>query len=222
MFCNSNMLATAIDCVLVGTLPFVAHADAWGEQVRVIGGNPSMIKMATTYTPRYLAREGNGAFGRFRFGEKIDGVHGKRVSAIDGTRQALIVQCNMGEKEYRHFQRVKLFFDKERLRLYKIVAEQTFPLESLARDRMETVNGIIEDCKQGYGPSMARTVVSDDRIVYEGSDESIGITLEMCKQSEGSRRLLLTIINTRVQTGEDGLSDSENSADSTDHVEVQI
>lgn len=218
------IVAAAIGCVLIGFLPFVANAGVWGEDVRMTDGKPHLIKMATTYIPHYLSREGNGngTFGRFRFGEKIDGVRGERIPAVDGTRQALIVQYNMNEKEYRHFKNAKLFFDEERRRLYKIVAEQTFPTESLARDRMETINRIIEDCKQGYGISLVRTVVEDGRIVYEGSDEVIVITLEVCKQSEGNKRLLFTVMNKKIQQGEDDLLDSGKTTDSVDYVEVQI
>lgn len=224
MICSAKILAVAIYFVLAGALPFVANADVWGEQVMVTEGNPTLIKMATTYTPNYLSRErnGNGTFGRFRFGAKIDGFHGKRVPAVDDTKQVLIVQYKMDEKEYRHFQKVKLFFSKERQRLYKIVAERTFPFDSSARDRMETVKGIIEDCKQGYGPSLMRTVVADNRIVYEGSDDVIGIALEVCKPSEGNKRLLFTVINKKIQKGEDALSDPGNTTDDTDYVEVQI
>ena len=224
MICSPKTLAVAIDCVLAGALPFMTNADVWGEQVMVTDGNPTLIKMATTYIPNYLSREGNGngTFGRFRFGAKIDGFKGKRVHAADDAKQVLIVQCKMDEKEYRDFQEVKLFFSKDRQRLYKIVAERTFPPESSARDRMETVKGIIEDCKQGYGSSLMRTVVADDRIVYEGSDEVIEITLEVRKPSEGNKRLLFTIINKKIQKGEDSLSDPRNTTDSTDYVEVQI
>ena len=76
----------------------------------------------------------------------------------------------MEDSEYRGFWKAKLFFDKERQRLYKIVAEQTFSFGSFARDRKATINGVIEDCANGYGLSLARTVAEDNRIVYEGSD----------------------------------------------------
>ena len=224
MICSPSIVAAAIVCVLIGFLPLGANAEVWGEDVRMTDGKHPLIKMATTYIPHYLSREGNGngTFGRFRLGDKIDRVHGKRVSAVDGTRQVLIVQYDMDEKEYRHFRKAKLFFGKERRRLYKIVAEQTFPIESLARDRMETVKWIIEDCMQGYGISLVRTVAAENRIVYEGSDDVIVITLEVCKQSEGNKRLLFTVMNKKIQQGEDDLLDSGKTTDSVDYVEVQI
>ena len=223
MFCSFNLLATATGCVLAFSLPFATNSDTWSEQVTVSGGNPALVKMATTYSSCYLSRGGGeGVFGRFRFGEKIDRVHGKRVYAVDGARQATIVQCTMDEKEYRHFRMVKLFFDKERQRLYKIVTEQAFPLESLARDRIAIVNGIIDDCKQGFGLSLARTVVSDNQVVYKGSDEIFEITLEICKQSGGNKRLLFSILNKKIQKHEDVLPDYGNVTNSIDCVEVQI
>ena len=67
-----------------------------------------------------------------------------------------------------------------------------------------------------------RTVAAENRIVYEGSDEVIVITLEVCKQSEGNKRLLFTVMNKKIQQGEDDLLDSGKTTDSVDYVEVQI
>ena len=224
MICSRDILKAAICLALVNLSHLVANADTWGDQVSIGTGKPTLIKMATTYTPCYLSRDenGNAAFGRFRFGEKLERVHRNRVSAVDGAQQSFIVQYDMDDKEYRHFRVAKLFFDHERQRLYMIVAVQTFPFESSARDRMVTVKGIIDDCKKGYGLSLIRNVVSDDRIVYEGSDATLLITLEVRKQQDSSRQLIFSVANKKVRSGE-GLSfRSSGMHDIDDFVDVQL
>lgn len=208
-----------------GVQSFVASADIFGEEVRMTNGNPSVMRMATTYVPQYLSRNGSVSvtFGRFCFGDRISRIHRGNGATIDDTQQSLVVQYNMdAREEYRHFRKVNLFFDKAQHRLYKIVAEQTFPLESLARDRMMTINGIIEDCKQGYGLSLVRTVATDNQILYEGSDEIIEATLEMCKQSDGKKKLVFSVLNKKVQIGEPQVLNFGDTIDIADYVEVQI
>ena len=221
---SSNILITAIECTWIGIVSVVADAGVWGEEAKMTDGNPAIIKMATTYTPCYLSRDNNknGTFGRFRFGEKLNLIPGKCVSAVDDGRQSFFIEYKMGDREYRSFRNAKLFFDKERQRLYKIVAEQIFSHDSLARDRMKIVKGTIDDCKQGYGLSLVRNIFAENRIVYEGSDEIIMITLEMRNRADGKKHLVFTIVNKKMKNGEDDSKIPVDITDGSDCVEVQI
>ena len=82
---SSNIPAIVIVCMCVGIFLVAANAGVWGEEARMTGGHPTVIKMATTYTPCYLSRDSTriAAFGRFRLGEKIKRLSGKCVPAVD-------------------------------------------------------------------------------------------------------------------------------------------
>ncbi|MBR2837816.1 MAG: hypothetical protein IKE55_03450 [Kiritimatiellae bacterium] len=182
-----------------------ARAGTWGEVVRTTGVDPVVVHMATTYTPQYLVRDGgcgNGIVGRFRFGEEARNVQGEETCANDDGRHCYIKRRKMYKDEYREFKDMSLFFRKEGGNLlYKIVIEQTFSCETQGRDRATTMNGIVEDCKLGYGLLLDRAVACDGQVVYLCSDDVFEIRMELNKMKDGERRLSLSVMNKKVRDG---------------------
>ena len=144
---------------------------------------------------------GNGSFGNYWFGEPLHCVAGEARVSLDDGQTCFLKQCKAVRTGHQLFQDATLFFENETKRLYKIVTKQEFPVGSLARDRMMVVNGIIEDCRLGYGLALVRTVTNDSQIVYQYSDKRMEVVLEMGKNTDGSCLVVFSVINKKVRSG---------------------
>ena len=195
----------ALIMILVHAYPRLAHADIWDGRTSV---NGDVIRMVTTCVPQYFARQGrgngHGFIGDFVFGKESRGFRRDERVAMDGSLPCFVARRKMGDGEYRNFTNMSLFFSKERCLLYKVAVEQVFPRESLAKDRMMVINGIIKDCKRDLELLPVRTAASDARIVYQCADDDFEVVLELRKEPDGSRRLILSIANKKVRDGRMG------------------
>lgn len=207
MIYSRKALIMALVIIHAHTYPYLAHADVWGERRTT---NGCVIRMVTTYVPQYFSRRGHGNghgyVGNFVFGKESRRFHIDECVAMDGSLPCFVARRKMDNGEYRNFSDMSLFFSKERCLLYKVTVEQVFPCESLAKDRITIIDGIIEDCKRDLGLLPVRAAVTDAQIVYRCSDDDFEVVLELRKEPDGSRRLILSIANRKVRDGRMGES----------------
>lgn len=205
---GSKALTMTLAIVCVHTCSRCAHADVWGKKTVMNGG---VIRMVTTYVPQYFARRGRGNgrgyVGAFVFGKGIREIQGSRCAAQDGPLPCFVMRRKMDKGEYRNFSDMSLFFSKERCLLYKVTVEQTFLSESMAKDRMKIIDGIIEDCKRGLELVPVRAATTDAQIFYRCADDDFEVVLKLRKEPDGSRRLILSIANRKIRDGRMGESD---------------
>ena len=199
---SSKALTMTLAIVYAHAYSMLVHADIWDEKTSMNGG---VIRMVTTCVPQYFARRGRGNgrgyVGDFVFGKEVRRIQGRRCAAQDGSLPCIVMRRKMDNGEYRNFSNMSLFFSKERCLLYKVIVEQVFPRESMAKDRMMVINGIIEDCKRNLELLPVRTAVSDARKVYQCADDDFEVVIELRKEPDGSHRLLLSIANKKVRDG---------------------
>lgn len=222
MICSFKVTIRTFWVLLTCTSLCNAYAGPMGEAVFVKGSNPEVVHMATTYVPQYLSRGGEGMeicrVGRHFLGEKSSNIRQEEVSAMDGLRQCIIKRRKMKDDEYRGFTIMSFFCDAERKLVYKIAIERQFPLETLPRDREAVINGIIADVKRGYRLSLIKTFSSDDRIAYHADDERFCISLELLRNSDGTRQLVVSVVDKKAQLEES----SSNSFNANKDIEVSI
>ena len=204
----SKVLAMTLAIVCVHTCSRCAYADVWGEKTSMNGG---VIRMVTTCVPQYFARRGrgngHGYVGGFCFGNEARKTQGDMRSMLDGSLPCFVKRRKMDTGEYRNFSDMFLFFSKERCLLYKVTVEQVFPCDSLAKDRIKIIDGIIEDCKRDLELLPVRVAATDAQIFYRCADDDFEVVLKLRKESDGSRRLILSIANKKVRDGRMGESD---------------
>ena len=208
MTCSPKVLVMTLAIVYAHAYSMLVHADIWDEKASMNGG---VIRMVTAFVPQYFARRGRGNgrgyVGDFVFGKEIRRIQGRRCAAQDGSLPCFVIRRKMDNGEYRNFSDMSLFFSKERCLLYKVTVEQVFPCESLAKDRIKIIDGIIEDCKRDLDLLPVRAAATDAQIFYRCADDDFEVVLELCKESEVSRRLILSITNKKVRDGRIGESD---------------
>ena len=225
MICSFKVTIRAFWALLTCTSLCNAYAGLMGEAVFVKESNPEVVHMVTTYVPQYLSRNGNGMgicrVGRYFLGEKSSNIRFEEIPAMDGLRQCIIKRRTMKDDEYRGFTKMIFFFDAERKLIYKIAIERQFPSETPPRDRMAVINGIIDDCRQGYRLRLIRTFADASRLVYHGTDEDLEVSLELHKIPNGLSRLVLSVVNKKILTCK-SLYPGEGKVNYDENVEIQL
>ena len=230
MICRNSALNTCVLlCALTGMAmddaspPAKGMSESFTVRRRIHTSAGTMVSYSLCFNNAFFRYGGLGfgGFSHFWFGRLyVRNADERPCVKGDGDGLCFMTEREMRTDEYRGFQHMKLYFTKDRRRLYKIMMRQTFARGSIAKERMSVVEGVVDDVGRGLGLELVRCESRNDFVAYGCSDDDFEIRLELCIDSDGTRRLTLAMTSKTAR--DDDSAPSQTIFDADRDIEISI